>query len=165
MMNEKDMDSMNKHFGPSILVGKGNGDLTKVVLKHTAGSSAEIYLNGGHVTSFKNSKGEELIFMSTKAIFKEGKAIRGGIPVCWPQFGPGELPQHGFARSSLWKINVDETKVDPKSGSVVLSILLEDSEETKKVWPHCFSVKYNITLQEQKTSYDIQRSQQRQRNN
>ncbi len=50
--------------------------------------------------------GEEMIFVSKKAIMDGSKAVRGGIPICFPAFGPWEYgPQHGFARSSkCWKI-------------------------------------------------------------
>jgi len=63
----------------------------------------------------------------------------------FPQFGPGILPQHGFARSSLWKIK--STSSNENSVSVTLS--LEDSDETKKVWDNKFSLEYLITLDSQ----------------
>ncbi|CAM6058979.1 unnamed protein product, partial [Sphagnum tenellum] len=66
----------------------------------------QVHLYGGHVTSWKNDKGEELLFLSSKAIFKPPKAIRGGIPICFPQFGTfGSLEQHGFARNRFWVID------------------------------------------------------------
>jgi len=111
-------------------------------MNNPSGSSAEVYLQGAHITSFKNSKGTELLFMSTKVIFQQGKAIRGGIPICWPQFGPGDLPQHGFARVSNW--NIKETSYN--DSVVVVTLTLSDSDETRKLWNHSFSLDYRISL-------------------
>jgi len=129
---------------PFIQISLGESQLPKITLSHPKGSRLEVYLYGAHITSFKTSKGEELLFMSSKAIFKETKAIRGGIPVIFPQFGPGELPQHGFARVSHWLIT--ETKVNSDSVSVTLT--LNDSEETRKLWPNAFSLEYTVILQD-----------------
>jgi len=155
MDKEKDikLEVLQKKFGieNSVAINIGNGNLIRAQLKHAEGSSCEIYLNGAHVTSFKNSKGEELIFMSSKAIFKEGKAIRGGIPVCWPQFGPGELPQHGFARNTIW--NIKESKVQNQDVSITLS--LSDTEDTRKQWNNSFSIEYKIAISKDKLHLDF----------
>ncbi|KAF2309638.1 hypothetical protein GH714_004401 [Hevea brasiliensis] len=87
---------------------KGINGLDKIVLRESGGSSAEVYLYGGQVTSWKNDHGEELLFVSSKAIFKPPKAIRGGIPICFPQFAShGGLESHGFARNRIWSIDSD----------------------------------------------------------
>jgi len=119
-----------------VVIGEGN--LPKVVLTTSSGASAEVYLNGGHLTSFKRGNGEEVIFMSTKAVFSQGKAIRGGVPICFPQFGPGELVQHGFARTSQWDLK--ESHPD----SIVLELL--DSDDTFKLWPNLFCVHLTIQI-------------------
>ncbi|KAJ6314708.1 hypothetical protein OIU78_018234 [Salix suchowensis] len=59
--------------------------LPRIILTDPTGSSAEVLLYGGQVVSWKNERREELLFMSSKAIWKPSKAIRGGIPVCFPQ--------------------------------------------------------------------------------
>lgn len=59
--------------------------LEKVVLRGPRRSSAEVYLYGAQVISWKNKLGEELLFVSTKAVFAPPKPIRGGIPICFPQ--------------------------------------------------------------------------------
>ncbi|KAM1219797.1 hypothetical protein ACFX2G_047825 [Malus domestica] len=64
---------------------KGANGLDKVVLRKVRGSSSEAYLYGGQVTSWKNEYGEDLLFVSSKATYKSPKAIRGGIPICFPQ--------------------------------------------------------------------------------
>ncbi|BCM93074.1 putative glucose-6-phosphate 1-epimerase [Abditibacteriota bacterium] len=64
---------------------------------------AELYLQGAHLTRFK-----DWLYLSSRSHFAEGKAIRGGIPVVFPWFGPkrddASAPQHGWARTSLWNI-------------------------------------------------------------
>ena len=74
----------------------GAGGQPKVVLS-TADATAEVYLHGATLTSWKVG-GEELIFVSPKAVFEPPKAIRGGVPVCFPQFGMlGPLKVRGAA--------------------------------------------------------------------
>uniref|UniRef100_A0A7N0TNQ5 Glucose-6-phosphate 1-epimerase n=1 Tax=Kalanchoe fedtschenkoi TaxID=63787 RepID=A0A7N0TNQ5_KALFE len=66
-------------------VVQGSDGLAKVILHEPAGSTAEVLLYGGQVISWKNQRREELLFISSKAFRKPPKAIRGGIPVCFPQ--------------------------------------------------------------------------------
>src|SRR2546423_15270186 len=87
---------------PPIVTGK-NG-LSTVLLSHSSGSSADVYLNGAHVTSWIPAGGREVLFMGQTATFSPGDPIRGGIPVVWPQFANlGGLPQHCFPRSTDWQ--------------------------------------------------------------
>jgi glucose-6-phosphate 1-epimerase len=72
-------------------------------------ATATIALHGAHLTHFEPHGNKPVIFTSKAAIYKEGKAIRGGIPVCWPWFGAHpdtaqNLPAHGYARTSFWKL-------------------------------------------------------------
>ena len=67
------------------------------------GSTASVALHGGHVVSWRTAAGVERLFLSDRATTAGGAAIRGGIPVCFPQFaGLGPLPKHGFARTARW---------------------------------------------------------------
>jgi glucose-6-phosphate 1-epimerase len=82
----------------------GNGGLAKAVIT-TAASTAEIYLHGAHVTGFQKNGEPPLLFMSTKSLFAPDKAIRGGVPVCFPWFGSrAGSPAHGFARTTEWEL-------------------------------------------------------------
>jgi len=95
----------------------------------------------------KLKKGEEILFVSSKSNFAPQKPIRGGIPVCWPQFGAGKLKQHGFARdSNEWKV-VDSGMQNDKTGnSCWITLNLESSEQTLQLWPHHFSLKLTIKI-------------------
>lgn len=88
------------------IVTDTENSLDKVVLKSVDGDTCEIYLHGGHVVSWKTPAGEDIIFTSKEAVFKPPKAIRGGVPICFPQFGNlGPLSvQHGFARNTKFEV-------------------------------------------------------------
>ncbi|KAL1335407.1 hypothetical protein HN51_064309 [Arachis hypogaea] len=129
-------------------VCKGFNGLDKVLLRDPRGSSAEVYLYGGHVTSWKNDHGEELLFLSSKATFKPPKAIRGGIPICFPQFScHGNLDQHGFARNRFWAID-DHPPPFPTNNSIkaFVDLILKPSEEEMKIWPHSFEFRLRVAL-------------------
>lgn len=123
----------------------GAGGLDKVVLTSGDGATAEVYLHGAHVTSWRPSPGsEERLFLSSRSDFRAGAAIRGGIPVIFPQFAAeGPLPRHGFARTMPWSvITVDQLP----SGDAYAVLQLEDSEQTRAVWPHAFRATVSIRV-------------------
>jgi glucose-6-phosphate 1-epimerase len=122
---------------------RDKNNFVKAILTSPARESAELLLHGGHLTSWISAHGNELLFMGTKAIFERGKAIRGGIPLIFPQFGKGELPSHGFARTSMW--DVKETNLLP-SGEPHIVLKLDDGPLTQKIWPHPFSLELSVSL-------------------
>lgn len=82
--------------------GHGNLPMLKI---HTPWSSAEIYLHGAHITHFQKNGEPPLLFLSRKSRFAAGEAIRGGVPICFPWFGPHDGgPAHGLARISQWDL-------------------------------------------------------------
>ncbi|XP_018680923.2 putative glucose-6-phosphate 1-epimerase isoform X4 [Musa acuminata AAA Group] len=122
---------------PPVEICKGVNDLDKVVLRGLRGSSAEVYLYGCHVTSWKNNHDEELLFLSSKAIFKPPKAIRGGIPICFPQFGShGNLEQHGFVRNRFWSIDSSPPPPTVSCNKAFVDLIFKPSEEDLKIWPY-----------------------------
>jgi len=112
-----------------------------------------VLLHGAQVCSWSGRNGEELLFMSSKAVFERGKPVRGGIPIIFPQFGKGDLPSHGFARTSMWDIK--ETKMlSPDEPAVTLK--LEDSTTHRQIWPHQFMVELTVSLTDRlKTSLKV----------
>ncbi|CAN4084971.1 unnamed protein product [Withania somnifera] len=133
---------------PLVELTKGVNGLEKVVLREVRGSSAEVYLYGGQVVSWKNDLGEELLFVSSKAIFKPPKAIRGGIPICFPQFANrGSLESHGFARNRLWSIDKDPPPFPAATSSrAFVDLILKPSEEDLRIWPHSFEFRLRVAL-------------------
>jgi len=103
-------------------------------------SSADIYLFGGVVTSYiKNDV--EYIAVRPDAKTDGSKPISGGLSHCWPQFGPGEIQQHGFARNVKWTV---ESQTDT---SVELTLVPNDY--TKEIWDKEFKCTFTVTLEEE----------------
>ena len=97
---------MKQHEIPGrITLADGHGGLAKIIVTSSA-ATAEIYLHGAHVTGFQKNGEPPIIFLSKKSLFAPGKAIRGGVPICFPWFGPraGDVA-HGFARITEWELS------------------------------------------------------------
>ncbi|KAJ2808264.1 GPI inositol deacylase [Coemansia guatemalensis] len=123
-------------------INGSDGSLERVILQGQGKSSVEIYLYGATVTSWK-SQGQERLFLSSQAKLDGSKAIRGGIPLVFPQFGPGELPQHGFARTRKWEF-LDAFE---HGESMVAQFQLTENEETlASKWPYKFMLHYTVDL-------------------
>ena len=135
-----DIDELDDKFSIEGEVGFAEleEDLAFVTVSNKHGD-ADICLYGAHVTSFRPRNSMDLLWMSPESNFEEGKAIRGGIPVCFPWFGPhktdSEKPQHGFARLMYWEVANTSTNA---SGESVVRLQLSSSAETKAYWPHDF---------------------------
>ncbi|PON47614.1 Glucose-6-phosphate 1-epimerase [Trema orientale] len=131
---------------PLNIVHEADG-FPRIILTEPSGSSAAVLLYGGQVVSWKNERREELLFMSNKAIWKTPKAIRGGIPVCFPQFGNlGSLEQHGFARNRLWSLDSDPSPLPPANNQSSVDLVLKSSEEDFKTWPRSFELRLRVCL-------------------
>jgi glucose-6-phosphate 1-epimerase len=114
---------------------------------------AELSLYGAQLLSFKPLETDtDILYLSPQAVFQHGKAIRGGIPICWPWFGadPAGLgrPAHGFARISLWELVSAERLAD---GVTQVVLQLSDSTETRVLWNHAFKVALMLTFAEELT--------------
>lgn len=115
---------------------KGRGELPKLVLTAAGGASADIYRHGAHLTSWRTADGKERIFTSDHAQFADGKAIRGGVPVIFPQFNAfGSGPRHGFARTLPWQLVQAPTSNRPSG----CTFSLQDTPETRAAWDCAFT--------------------------
>ncbi|CAA6820507.1 MAG: Aldose 1-epimerase [uncultured Sulfurovum sp.] len=114
---------------------------------NNAHAQAKIALQGAHIFHYKAHDKPQLLWLSEKAYFENGKAIRGGVPISFPWFGPHKydttLPQHGFARNQMWKLMLNQELAD---GSTHLQFLLTPNEATKALWNYNFLLIYNITI-------------------
>ena len=117
------------------------GGLPLVTLRGADGATADVYLQGAHVTSWRpGPDNEERLFLSARSEFRRGAAIRGGIPVIFPQFAAeGPLPRHGFAPTADWRI---ENVQQREGGDAVATLSLCDSPETHAIW----SAEFHVTL-------------------
>jgi glucose-6-phosphate 1-epimerase len=116
-------------------------------------AQATISTYGGQVLAFQPvNETEDLLFVSKLAYFESGKAIRGGIPVCWPWFGPApshaDGPSHGLVRTRQWQVR--QTALEP-DGAITVILSINDSEETRKIWPHRFYLEIIINIRESLT--------------
>lgn len=117
--------------------------LPAITLKLTQGDSVLVCLQGAQLLSWI-SKGQERLFLSPKAAHDGKAAIRGGIPVCFPQFNQrGPLVKHGFARVSRWQ--ADAAQPWGEDG-VQIRLRLMDSEDSRAVWPHAFEAQLTVQL-------------------
>ncbi|XP_021718028.1 putative glucose-6-phosphate 1-epimerase [Chenopodium quinoa] len=134
-----------------IKLTEGLGNLPKVVLTSPHGSEAEVYLFGGCVTSWRIPNGKDLLFVRPDAVFNGQKPISGGIPHCFPQFGPGKIQQHGFARNMNWSV-VDSESIE---GKPVLTLELKDTPYSRAMWDYSFQALYKIILDSNSLSTEL----------
>jgi len=110
-------------------------------------ADARICLYGGQITSFRPINKPDILWMSSNSNFEVGKAIRGGIPICFPWFGPhktdNKKPQHGFGRLMSWDLT--ETAVMP-NGETLIRLQLRSSEATKLFWPYNFIAEIKVII-------------------
>lgn len=121
------------------------GGLVKIDVNHPL-ATATAYLHGGHVGAFQARDQLPLLFMGPRSLFQPDKAIRGGVPVVFPWFGPcpppGKGPQHGFARTMPWSL------VSVQDGAEGLTFVMElgPTDSTRAAWPNEFRVRHEVTV-------------------
>ncbi|XP_062074496.1 putative glucose-6-phosphate 1-epimerase [Humulus lupulus] len=133
----------------SVDVVKDRNGVEQVLLKNPRGASVRVSLHGGQVRSWMNERGHEMLFTSSKAVFKPPKPVRGGIPICFPQFGnSGTLEQHGFVRNKIWTIEQNPPPLPPSDsiGKTFVDLLFIPSDDDMKIWPHRFEFRLRICL-------------------
>ncbi|XP_058781212.1 putative glucose-6-phosphate 1-epimerase isoform X2 [Vicia villosa] len=136
-------------FRAATEITKDQNGIGQVVLRTPQGASARVSLLGAQVTSSRNEQGGELLFTSSKTVSKALKATRGGIPICFPQFGNcGSLELHGFARNRMWAVdeNPPPLPTNDSSGKSFVDLLLKSSEEDMKCWPHSFEFRLRVSV-------------------
>ncbi|KAK4488523.1 hypothetical protein RD792_004287 [Penstemon davidsonii] len=131
---------------PFNVIHDGDGS-PRIILSEPTGSTAEVLLFGGQVISWKNERRQEILFKSNKATWKPSKPIRGGIPICFPQFSNfGSLEQPGFARNRLWSLDSSPSPLPPPNNQSTVDLILKSTEEDLKTWPHRFELRVRISL-------------------
>jgi glucose-6-phosphate 1-epimerase len=111
--------------------------------------TAKISLYGGQVLNWQPVNQQPVFWLSDDAIFEQGTAIRGGVPLCWPWFGPykaasGETAgNHGFARQRNWQL--DEVIISEEDIKVTLFL---SGENEHSLWPHQYQLKQILTFSE-----------------
>lgn len=115
--------------------GRCKADLTN------EGSGAEVYAYGSHATGWTSKDGVQRLYMSSKAEHQDGKALRGGMPICWPQFNSwGPLScKHGFVRANgNWQLAGGTQTASGEHNSIAFKIT--DDEASNKLFPNRFEL-------------------------
>ena len=104
------------------------------------GDSVFVAQQGAHVLSWQ-AQGKERLFLSPASVCDGVTAIRGGVPVCFPQFNQrGNLPKHGFARNIPWRL------VQERSHGSQKVFELSSNDATLALWPHAFKTFLTVNL-------------------
>jgi len=141
------VDELNWRFALDDIatITAGQGSLPKLRIACSE-AEADIYLHGAQVTSWRPADTEEVIFLSDHSRFEDGKAIRGGIPICFPWFrakaDDPKAPAHGFVRTKAWQLD----SIQQEQGSVVVTLSTENDETTQRWWPQEFRIEHRITV-------------------
>lgn len=143
------LDALNRYAIPEhVFFRFGPGGQIFADIRNNS-ASASVFLQGAHLTAFQpRSQYDPLIWLSEKSRFAVGKSIRGGVPVCWPWFGPhpdnSQFPAHGFARTHLWTVSDSSSSKDITR----ITLTLEPTNETQAQWPHETPVSLEIVVSE-----------------
>lgn len=125
---------------------EGSGGLTALDI-HTPAAQGRIYVHGAHVASWTPTGTAPVLFMSQQSLFAPGKAIRGGVPVCFPWFAARasdpKSPAHGFVRTAEW--TVESLTAEP-DGTVVATFTFSETEATRGYWPHAFRARFQVRM-------------------
>lgn len=106
-----------------------------------------VYDQGAHAWAWQPEGHRPVLWMSRKSAFEEGNPIRGGVPICFPWFGPGrdgnQQPAHGFARISTWE-RVGEQRAN---GTLQVTYRLDETVSgDQPQWPHPYRAEYTVTF-------------------
>ncbi len=143
------IEQLNTKFGIAgqleFIAGKGGLPMIQV---KTAKAKALISIHAGQVLSYQPAgEAEDVLFLSEKAYYQDGKAIKGGAPICWPWFGADPegkgRPGHGFVRNRGWNVVATEALAN---GDIKVTVGLDDTSETQAIWPHAFSLRQEIVI-------------------
>ena len=113
----------------------------------TPAASGAIYLHGAQVTAWQPAGHLPVIWLSRCSHWDPAKPIRGGVPICFPWFGPNaadpQAPMHGFARTARWNL---ESATTDSSGTAVVTLSLHSTPETRKLWPFDFRARFTAVF-------------------
>ncbi len=136
------LPELTRHFAvPGLTFEHGKGGLSRAVV-NTPASQGEVVLQGAHIASWKPAGQQPVLWLSQMSHFEKGKPIRGGVPICFPWFGPnakdGALPAHGYARLVEWQMAETHANED---GSI--AVRLETSIDPFEL---SFQIEFGIAL-------------------
>lgn len=127
--------------------------LPALLLATASGARAVVALHGAQVLSWTPPGGDERLYLSPRACFDGRSPIRGGVPVCFPQFADlGPLQAHGFARELPWAVVSERTGND----FALVGFGLTDSEASRARWPHAFRVELHVLVEDSRLELELE---------
>ena len=145
------IEELNKQFGIKDCLHFTQNEAGFVMIDiNNECARAQISSYAGQILSFKpHTQSEDVLFLSDKAVYRQGKAIRGGTPICWPWFGDDTSgfarPSHGFVRNQQWNVLASKQMTD---GRTQVTLGLNDSKSSLAVWYYKFELVLTITVGE-----------------
>ncbi|MEO1402570.1 MAG: D-hexose-6-phosphate mutarotase [Cyanobacteria bacterium J06635_1] len=143
------IQQLNTHYGIAgqLKIIEGKGGFPVIAIENSK-ATALISIYAGQVLSFQPvGESADLMFVSENAYYKTGKATKGGIPICWPWFGPDPeglgRPSHGFVRNRMWQMQGTEIT---SAGDTKVTLAVTTSDETREIWPYDFALTLEITV-------------------
>jgi len=139
--------ALNARFGldDRVRFAPGPGGMPHAVIM-AGGAEAELALNGAQPLSFRHAGEPPILWVSRAAQYATGKPVRGGVPICWPWFGPHPddpaKPAHGFARNQPWEV----LETGPADDGAFIRLGLADNAATRALWPHPFRLELALTV-------------------
>ena len=154
MTNSVSIEQLNQDFGIAnqvkVVEGKGGFPVVEVINDK---ATAQLSVYAAQVLSFRPvGEATDLMFVSENAYYQTGKATKGGIPICWPWFGPDPEDKgrasHGFVRNRMWTLQGAESM---PTGETKVRLGMSPSEETLAIWPYQFDLEMEVIVGEQLT--------------
>ena len=147
-----DLQELTDHFAiPGVLTFSQNENGLLRASITTPACTAELYLQGAHLTQWQPTGHKPVLFLSDRSAFTPGKAIRGGVPLIFPWFGPRTAapeaprtdgPSHGFARTADWTLAFAALAGD----DLHLTLTLSPNDTTRALGYDHFQLAYELTL-------------------
>jgi glucose-6-phosphate 1-epimerase len=147
---ESNLSALSSRFGiPSVLqLAAGAGNLPCINVASPL-AQAQVYLHGAHVAQWQPRNCGPVLFVSGKSYFQGNKPIRGGVPLCFPWFGPkaGDTtaPAHGFARLMEWQL---QSTRQLEGGEIEIVLQLETTPQTQAAWAADATMRHRIVIGE-----------------
>jgi glucose-6-phosphate 1-epimerase len=143
-----DIAALNAEYGLSgqVRFRQGTGGLVLLDVSNSL-ATATIALQGAQLLTWAPRSERAVVWVSPQAKYAAGKSVRGGVPVCWPWFGPhateAGFPSHGFARTVPWDIVTSESLAN---GATRLLFRLPQQDSFKAQWPHPCELQLGVTV-------------------
>lgn len=127
--------------------------LPAIELKTGQGARAVLSLFGGQLLSWVPAGGEECLYLSPLAEYDARTPLRGGVPVCFPQFAAqGPLPRHGLLRTRLWSAE----RVESDDDHALAVLHCTDNETSRAQWPHCFEAELSVAIADNRIDIEFE---------